>query len=594
MCAINGYNFPDNNLILKMKEFTSNRGPDAEGLYIDENITIYHNRLSILDLSKTADQPMSYKNFIISFNGEIYNYKELRNELIKFGYNFKTNSDTEVILNLFDKYNIESFSKLSGIFSICIWDKLKKKLYLIRDTLGVKPLYYYLEKNTNKFFFSSSIRSLLISLKEKRLNPIALDYYMNFGRNDFSETIFKDIFKLMPGELLTLENNNIKKNKLLNFNFNYEDKSNEELKSVVEDTIKKQLISDVPSSLSLSGGVDSNIVYSVMRKNLDNKFNIYSFKFKDFNKFNEDFSVAEKNAKYYKSNFIPVEIGFDEFINNSEKVTEILEEPTANQCSILNYCMSKKIKEKVLITGDGGDETFTGYDRYRTINIINFLQNFNPFKKLKIQTKYKNINRFFVNDPKQMFLEFSEQNVYKDLEKYYKNFKKIKKNEIGLNHTSNYDLKNYLNSIGFLDLDTIVPNEYLLRNDKIFMDSAIEVRVPFLDVNIINNFLMMRPSKKFGYRFKSKQLLKNIFKKDIHSLVKKKWGLQSPIGKWMKDPLQPYLKEILNKDYYTGSSKYLNFENINNLITLHKEKYHNPDLLWSLVMIQVFLRKFRL
>ena len=256
--------------------------------------------------------------------------------------------------------------------------------------------------------------------------------------------------------------------------------------------------------------------------------------------------------------------------------------------------MSKKIKEKVLITGDGGDETFTGYDRYRSIHIINFLQKFNLFKKLKVQTKFKNINRFFVNDPKQMFLEFSEQNTFNDLDKYYKNFRKIGKNEIGLHHTANYDLKNYLNSVGFIDLDTIVPNEYLLRNDKIFMDSAIEVRVPFLDVDIINNFLMMNPSKKFGYRFKSKQLLKDTFKKDIHSLVKKKWGLQSPIAKWMKGPLQPFLKEILNKDYYANSSKYLNFKNINNLINLHKEKYYNPDLLWSLVMIQIFLRKFKL
>ena len=594
MCAINGFNFPDNNLILKMKEFTSNRGPDAEGLYIDENITIYHNRLSILDLNKKADQPMSYKNFIISFNGEIYNYKELKNKLEKFGYNFKTNSDTEVILNLFDKYNIDSFSMLSGIFSICIWDKLKKKLYLIRDTLGVKPLYYYSEKNTNKFFFSSSIKSLLISIKEKQINPIALDYYRNFGRNDYNETIFKNIFKLMPGELLTLENNYLKKKKLLKFNFINENKSNYQIKSIIEGTIQKQLISDVPTSLSLSGGVDSNIIYSVMRKKLDNKFNIYSFRFKDFNKFNEDFSVAEKNAKYYGSNFIPVEIGHEEFINNSEKVTEILEEPSANQCTILNYRMSKEIKEKVLITGDGGDETFTGYDRYRSIHIINFLQKFNLFKKLKVQTKFKNINRFFVNDPKQMFLEFSEQNAYKDLDKYYKNFRKIEKNEIGLHHTANYDLKNYLNSVGFIDLDTIVPNEYLLRNDKIFMDSAIEVRVPFLDVDIINNFLMMNPSKKFGYRFKSKQLLKDTFKKDIHSLVKKKWGLQSPIAKWMKGPLQPFLKEILNKDYYANSSKYLNFKNINHLINLHKEKYYNPDLLWSLVMIQIFLRKFKL
>ena len=153
MCAINGFNFPDRELILKMKKFTSNRGPDAEGLYIDSNITIYHNRLSILDLNKNADQPMSYKNYIISFNGEIYNYRELRSSLIKLGYKFKTNSDTEVILHLFDKYNIEAFKKLSGIFAISIWDKFEKKLNLIRDTVGVKPLYYLKDNLTNKFFF---------------------------------------------------------------------------------------------------------------------------------------------------------------------------------------------------------------------------------------------------------------------------------------------------------------------------------------------------------------------------------------------------------------------------------------------------------
>jgi asparagine synthase (glutamine-hydrolysing) len=593
MCAINGFNFPDRELILKMKKFTSNRGPDAEGLYIDSNITIYHNRLSILDLNKNADQPMSYKNYIISFNGEIYNYRELRSSLIKLGYKFKTNSDTEVILHLFDKYNIEAFKKLSGIFAISIWDKFEKKLYLIRDTVGVKPLYYLKDNLTNKFFFSSSINSLLLNLKEKQINKSIFNYYSNLGRNDNNETIFKGIFKLMPGQLLILHNNSIEITNYLKFVFSYKEKNEDEIKQIISDTIKKQLVSDVPTSLALSGGVDSNIVYSVMRKNLDIKFNTYTFKFNDHEKFNEDFNIAKKNTEFYGNNFIPIEIGYKDFIENNEKISEILEEPIANQCSVLNYCMSKKISEKVLITGDGGDEIFTGYDRYRSIYIIQILQKFNIFKNFKIKSKFKNFNRLFLNSPKELFLSFSEQNIYKNHEKYFSNFKKAEVKDIGLNHTDKFDLKNNLNCVSLIDLDTLVPNDYLIRNDKIYMDSGIEVRVPLLDEDLINNLLMISSSKKFGYKFKSKHLMKKLFKNDIHSLVKKKWGMQSPVAKWMKGPLQNYIKEILSPGYY-DSSKYFNFDNISKLITTHKEKYHNPELLWSLVMMQIYLKKYRL
>ena len=593
MCAINGFNFPDRELILKMKKFTSNRGPDAEGLYIDSNITIYHNRLSILDLNKNADQPMSYKNYIISFNGEIYNYRELRSSLIKLGYKFKTNSDTEVILHLFDKYNIEAFKKLSGIFAISIWDKFEKKLYLIRDTVGVKPLYYLKDNLTNKFFFSSSINSLLLNLKEKQINKSIFNYYSNLGRNDNNETIFKGIFKLMPGQLLILHNNSIEITNYLKFVFSYKEKNEDEIKQIISDTIKKQLVSDVPTSLALSGGVDSNIVYSVMRKNLDIKFNTYTFKFNDHEKFNEDFNIAKKNTEFYGNNFIPIEIGYKDFIENNEKISEILEEPIANQCSVLNYCMSKKISEKVLITGDGGDEIFTGYDRYRSIYIIQILQKFNIFKNFKIKSKFKNFNRLFLNSPKELFLSFSEQNIYKNHEKYFSNFKKAEVKDIGLNHTDKFDLKNNLNCVSLIDLDTLVPNDYLIRNDKIYMDSGIEVRVPLLDEDLINNLLMISSSKKFGYKFKSKHLMKKLFKNDIHSLVKIKWGMQSPVAKWMKGPLQNYIKEILSPGYY-DSSKYFNFDNISKLITTHKEKYHNPELLWSLVMMQIYLKKYRL
>ena len=518
MCGINGFNFSDRELIKKMMAFTKNRGPDANGIYSENEVTISHDRLSIIDLSSKANQPMNYKNYIISYNGEIYNYKSLKKELEQTGENFKTNSDTEVILRLFDKFGVESFKKLSGIFAICIWDKLKKKIYLVRDTIGIKPIYYHYNKLKNKFIFSSSIKSVLLSLDSKEINERAFIFYSNFGRNDDVETIFKGVFKLLPGELLIFENNGISKRKLLNIELKSDNLGNHQIKKIIEDSIESQLVSDVPLALSLSGGVDSNVVYSIMRKKLNN-FNIYSFYFKDYEKFNEDFNVAKTNANFYKNSFIPIEIGHNEFSDNSEKIVDILEEPTGNQCSVLNYSMSKKINEKILITGDGGDETFTGYDRYRSIHLINFLRKFNFINFIDPKSKYKNLNRLFYKNAKDLYLSFSEQNIYKNLNFYYKNFRLLEKNDLFLNHTKDLKLNNSLNSISLIDLDLIVPNEYLLRNDKIFMNEGVEVRVPLLDLNIINNLLNINEFRKFQYSFKSKGLIKKIFKKDIHKLV---------------------------------------------------------------------------
>ena len=593
MCGLNGITFSDRNLISEMQKFTKDRGPDASGIYSDDNITLSHDRLSIQDLSKEANQPMIFENFVISYKGEIYNYDELKEELKYLGYKFKTTSDTEVILYLFHKYNIEAFKKLSGIFVISIWDKNTKKLFLIRDTIGVKPVYYFKNKKNNHLYFSSSIKSLLLS-SDKILNVDALNYFSNMSRNDLEETIFKDIFKLLPGYLLIYSNKNIELKKFLNLNFNKKIAPDKEIKNKIENIIENQFISDVPLALSLSGGVDSNIVYSVLRKKLNKKFNIYSFRFADYEKFNQDFNVAKDNAEFYNDNFIPIEINHNDFIDNAEKVTEILEEPIGNQCSILNYVMSKKIKEKVLLTGDGGDETFTGYDQYRSILILTMFQKFNIFKFLNIKTDIKNIDRLFFNDARDYYLSFSEQNIFKEPQKYFSNFKKLQKENLFFNHANNIELKSTVNNVGLLDIDTRVTNDYLLRNDKIFAQAGIEVRVPLLDVSIIENFLQISEYKKFNYRLKSKGFLKKIFEKDIHSLVKRKWGMQSPYAKWMKGPLQNFLKEILSPGYYKESNNYLNFKEISKLITKHKEEYHNPHLLWTLVMLQIFLRKFKL
>ena len=354
MCAINGFSFNNSLLLKKMMSYCKNRGPDWEETYYDEDVSIGHNRLSILDIDNRSNQPFIYKNFILSFNGEIYNYLDLKKELEQKGYKFQTTSDTEVLIKLFYEYNIEAFKRLSGIFSISIWDKNKKILYLIRDIVGVKPLYYR-EKNGN-IFFSTLINPLLIDSKVD-LNLKAANYFNNFGYNDLNETFYKNVFKVLPGELLIYKKNNLIKKKFLNYNFNLSKKlSDEFIKEKIKDIIKKQTVSDVPIALSLSGGIDSNILLANINKNLKT----YSVSFNYNNNKSLDSIFAAQRAAEYKTEHNEINISDDDFMDSLELMNDLLEEPIGNQNSISNYFLSKNIKEKVLLVGDGGDEIFTG------------------------------------------------------------------------------------------------------------------------------------------------------------------------------------------------------------------------------------------
>ena len=265
MCGINGFNFLDTDKINKMMTLTENRGPDAKGVFETQEMTLGHNRLSIIDLSKEANQPFNEDHLTIIFNGEIYNYKSLKEKLITKGIKFKTNSDTEVIIKLFKEYGEDSFKMLSGIFAIAIWNSKENELSLIRDIVGVKPLYYYHDINEKKFYFSSLIKSILLSKKDREINNQALNYYLNFWHNDLSETTFKRIYKVLPGELVKFKDNQLSKKKLLRFDFN---KKIINPKKEIIRIFEKQLVSDVPVAISLSGGVDSNLIFSIMNKKI--------------------------------------------------------------------------------------------------------------------------------------------------------------------------------------------------------------------------------------------------------------------------------------------------------------------------------------
>ena len=500
MCAINGFNFKDIELINKMSALTSSRGPDSKGFYSNNDYTVGHNRLAIIDPDKRSNQPFKFKDYILSFNGEIYNYMDLKKKLIESGYQFETTSDTEVIIKLFDLEGINSFKKLSGIFALSIYDVKLKKLYLIRDVVGVKPLYYYHESNTKKFIYSSLINSLLLSLNEKKLNYNALISYSNFNRNDYRETFFHNIFKVLPGELIEVSNGEYKRLKFIDYEFKNINKNYNTSKEI-NHHFSKQFISDVPVALSLSGGIDSSIIFHELLKNKGTQFTSYSVLFKDSSKYSQDHEVAKNISKTYGVKFNSVEVSANDFMENAEKIVDIVEEPTGNTNSISNFILSQNISEKVLFSGDGGDEVFTGYNKYKSIYIASLLNKVNIFRNLNLKFKNKNLNRIFMNKSQDLFLSFSEQNLIKNQKKIYNNFKYLEKDDLKdiFNQSKDHNNSPSLSNVMFHDLDTWVPNDILLRNDKIYANQGIEVRVPFLDKNIIENFLMMSNYKKFGF-----------------------------------------------------------------------------------------------
>ena len=593
MCAINGFNYKDLNLIKKMSALTSSRGPDNEGFYLDEHYKVAHNRLAIIDPEARSNQPFHFKNFILSFNGEIFNYIDLKNFLTKAGYKFETQSDTEVLIKLFDFEGINCFKKLSGIFALSIYDTNLKKLYLIRDAVGVKPLYYYHEPSSKKFVYSSLINSILLSLNEKKLNYKALISYSNFNRNDYRETFFQNIYKVLPGELIEISDGNYTRIKFIDFEF--KNKKNFNSLREINYHFSKQFISDVPVALSLSGGIDSNIIFHELLKNKGTQFTSYSVLFKNSSKYSQDYEVAKNISKTYGVKFNSVEVSARDFMENAEKIVDIVEEPTGNTNSISNYILSKNISEKVLFSGDGGDEVFTGYNKYKSIYIVSLLNKINIFKNFNVKFKNKNLNRIFMNRSEDLFLSFGEQNLIKNQKKIYNNFRYIVQDDLSeiLNQSKNYNNEPNLSNVMYHDLDTWVPNDILLRNDKLYANQGIEVRVPFLDKNIIEKFLMISDHNKFGLFFNSKNLLKKAYRKELNLTLNKKLGFNSPFAGWLRKDIYDFVKQVLSKSYY-DSSHLINLDECAKLITRHKEEYCDPFLIWNLISLQIFLRKYKL
>ncbi len=505
------------------------RGPDSIGYYEDENMSLGFCRLKIIDLSERANQPMQYGNLIMAFNGEIYNFLELKKEL--YEYEFKTNSDSEVLLYTFHKFGIkEALKKIIGMFAIALYDKDESKLYLIRDRAGIKPLYYSFYKNG--IVFSSEIKPILEIIENRDINKRAILNHIVFLFNFDDETAFRNVYKLKPASILEFYNSNVKIYPYWYYKFHSEIEDLESAKRIFIETfdkvIKSQLIADVEVSIFLSGGIDSTIVSLFSSKY--KKLKAFSLVYKEHYKKKD---IISDEAEY--ANFVSKILGFEneliEFEFNEElldKFVYYIEEPVGDIAGISTYLMCDYNKSRVVLSGMGGDELFGGYPRYKAYSIYRKLR-FLPLNKVYFPKIFKKLSRDIEkfkrvwSKPYYYYLSYYDDNEFKKISKLnYNPFERAK--EI----YENIDEKNYEKMLIF-DFLTFLPYHNLLYSDKLSMAKSVEMRVPLLDDRILEF------SKKLSYKLKvDKILLKEILKDKFYKIVKrKKMGFGGPIRAWL-------------------------------------------------------------
>ena len=612
MCGIAGYiNFNKRNLNFDRKKLLSlmnSRGPDDNGIFNEKerdfNLSLFHSRLTILDDNPRSSQPYKFKNYVLTFNGEIYNFDEIKKKLILYGYKFETTSDTEVVIKAFDKWKSKSFEKFDGMWSICIYDKNSKKIFLSRDRFGEKPLFYF--NDSQNFIFGSEIKYLLniASYKTKILekNKDLIDCFIKQGYrllNKNNTTFFKNIFKVNPGE--NIEINILKKKIKKYFFFNKKQKNKnfvnnfdqKELNDILIKSVESRLISDFPIGFYLSGGVDSGSIASIASKCLNKKINCFSIIDKD-DRYNEEENI----------DLVTKDIGCEttkipfpqkhNFLDRLSKLIAYHDGPIATPSYYAHSFIHEYVKKqgiKVLISGLGGDEMFSGYyDHY--IMHLQEIKNTKFYNKALSDWKKYILNNIRNENLKDLRL-FEKPNSLDYLKcEFNKNFiKKIFKKQ----KLSNFDEEQYSNSLLKNRMLNELYNESVPvicnEDDLNSMMHSIENRSPFLNEDLVKfvNKLNPRLFIKNGY---NKYLLRNSVKNiliDKVRLDRKKMGFNVSISSL----INPKGKEFEN--FFKKSNFLEQFINIDNFLSEVKSKKIIDNklskLIFNLINVEIFLNQ---
>lgn len=597
------------------------RGPDDQGLYLkrlNPTVGLGHRRLSIIDLSAAGRQPMSNEDGTIwlIFNGEIYNYRELRQELERRGHRFKSHTDTEVAIHLYEEYGRDCVKFLSGMFALAIWDEHNRSLLLARDRLGKKPLLYAHQEG--RFCFASEFSALLSSgLIEKNISKDAINYYLSFGYIPAPITIYQNVFKLLPAHTLVLKDNILSMSRYWQLDYSKklnisEEEAASELLRLLEEAVKSRLYSDVSLGAFLSGGLDSSTVVAIMSKVLDKRVDTFSIGFNE-SRYNELF-YARKIASYFHTRH-------NEFIvkpNTLEILPELIRhygEPFADSSCIPTYYVSKITHKyvSVALNGDGGDEALAGYERYAaailsekyqqvpwqirkfinsTVDLlparndprdtIKRLRRFFSVTDLALVERYIYWVGFFTSRDKDrlMSMEFKKAS-HTDL------FKEVKP------YLQGKDGLNLVDKLLYLDTSTYLPNDLLVKADIASMANSLELRSPFLDYKVME-FAASLPSE---YKLRGR-LGKYILKKAVKDILpkeniqRKKMGFGMPVSDWFRGQMKDYLKANLLAEQSLARG-YFNNAVIRELVENHiNGRTDCGHQLWALLMLELWHKEF--
>lgn len=576
--------------IQKINNLVVHRGPDDEGFYFEKNFAFGHRRLSILDLSSDGHQPMHYLDkYVIIYNGEIYNYLELKEELQKEYYVFHSNTDTEVILASYDKWGEECVNKFNGMWAFAIYDKEKDIIFCSRDRFGVKPFYY--TQVDGKFIFGSEVKQLLEFYKDRYVNETILVDYLLYGLEEHTnETFFKNIYKLEQSHNLVynLKTNSFQIKRYFDIKFDKELNQLDEQDSIVyiknklENAIDLRLRSDVKVGTCLSGGLDSSSIAAIASKKYHEKTNetFVAIHAKSVEKKTDESEFAREVAEYCNLNIIVVEPRLEDITNNIEEVIYAQEEPFGSPSIFMQYFVMKQARKNkciVMLDGQGGDETMFGYESYFSFYFASLLY---KFKFIKYVNEIKNLTTFKVS--KKSIIRGSIVTLFKNqlsfIEKLIKNkktFIKLKNDRKRLNHLFEFrDFKN------FQKKEIMIRNlPHLLRyEDKNSMRNSVETRLPFVDYQFVQSAVSINDSMKFKNGF-----LKYILRKVVNTILPKdivwrtnKFGFEAPTDMWIDSHKDEMIEVVENSKI------------INQTLQLNNKVYSNRTLLWKMYNIAVW------
>ncbi len=602
----------------KMSAFMKERGPDNLGMWVNENVGFSHRRLSIIDLSVNGHQPMLDREntIVITFNGEIYNFPELKIELQKNGVSFTTSSDTEVLLYGYKTWGIESLlSKIDGMFAFVLYDLIKKKVFLCRDRFGKKPLYYSFQNS--QLYFSSDIRSITPFISNIEMDYEALDFYLTEISIPQPKTIWKNISQVYKSSFIELDLTTrkwnskeywrLESNPKLNLNFQEAEKLVEQK---LTSAILKRTISDVPIGCFLSGGIDSGLIVALLAQNSKEKVKTFTVGFSE-DDFNE-LPLAKKLAERYNTNHTEIIIKPD-IENEIFDLVDYFGEPFADSSAIPTYYVCKEMRKHVTValSGDGGDEMF-GYNNYAYMEkVANFLLK-NP-SEIRRSTKTiisKVQNRFgvkvenlgalndFCKDEKSgialirgmAFMPNEMSMLYnKDFTEKAPTFSMSEVKKIW----SKYEKEGLTDKIFLASLDTRLLNDYLVKVDRASMKSSLEVRSPFLDKNLAELAFKLPNEYKIN-NGEAKYVLKTLAQKHVDQDIfnRKKQGFGIPVKHWLKHELKNLVNEHLSSDQIKKRG-FFNPEYVSRILKEHNSNVVNhTHKIWSLLWLELWCKNF--